>query len=67
MVRLIKGSALASAIVLLSGAPARALEVVVKEVRTPGSSVTATVEIRDPLPDRFKELLEKGRALHLRV
>jgi hypothetical protein len=43
------------------------LDVQVKNVRTPSSLVTATVELRDVLPDRFRKLVEDGGVLHLRV
>ena len=43
------------------------LDVQVKNVRTPSSAVTATVELRDVLPDRFRKLVEDGGVLHLRV
>src|SRR5437773_12517117 len=47
--------------------PASALDIVIKEMRTPASVVTANIEVRDVLPDRFKKLLEAGGVLHLRV
>ena len=43
------------------------LDVQVKNVRTPSSAVTATVELHDVIPDRFRKLLEEGGVLHLRV
>jgi hypothetical protein len=43
------------------------LDVQVKNVRTPSALVTATVELRDVLPDRFRKLVEEGGVLHLRV
>ena len=43
------------------------LDVQVKNVRTPAAAVTATVELRDVLPDRFRKLVEDGGVLHLRV
>jgi hypothetical protein len=58
---------LAFACVLLTAAPARALEVVVKDLRAPAANVVATVVLRDPLPDRFKKTVDDGGALHLRV
>jgi len=48
-------------------APASALEVEVKAVRTPAGAVTATVELRDVIPDRFKKTIDEGGVLHLRV
>jgi hypothetical protein len=46
---------------------ARPLDVQVKNVRTPSAAVTATVELRDVLPDRFRKLVDDGGVLHLRV
>jgi hypothetical protein len=43
------------------------LDIRVQNVRTPSSAVTATVELRDVIPDRFKRLVEDGAVLHLRV
>src|SRR3954469_18412101 len=51
----------------LLAAPASALEVVIKEIRSPASAVTASVEVSDVLPDRFRKHLEGGGVLHLRV
>jgi len=53
--------------VLLAAAPAAALEVQVKDVQAPSSSVTTTIELRDLLPDRFRKTLDDGGVLHLRV
>ena len=50
-----------------TAAPAAALEVEVKAVRTPAGLVSATVELRDIIPDRFKKTIDEGGALHLRV
>ena len=50
-----------------TAAPAAALEVEVKAVRTPAGLVSATVELRDIIPDRFKKTIEEGGALHLRL
>jgi hypothetical protein len=52
---------------LSSASPAAALEVVLTDVRAPASVVTAFIEIRDPLPDRFKRVIDDGGALHLRL
>jgi hypothetical protein len=46
---------------------AAALDVQVKDLRAAASVVTATIELRDVLPDRFKKTLESGGILHLRV
>jgi hypothetical protein len=52
---------------LLAAAPAAALDVQIKGLRGPASAVTATIELRDLLPDRFKKTLDEGGVLHLRV
>src|SRR2546427_8552648 len=56
-----------SILVGLLAAPASALELMIKNVRTPASAVTANIEVRDVLPDRFKKLIDDGGVLHLRV
>jgi hypothetical protein len=53
--------------VALRAAPAAALDVQVKQLHAPASGVTATIELRDLLPDRFKKTLDEGGVLHLRV
>ena len=63
---LAKGVAL-SIVALLVAAPASALELVITTLRTPASAVTASIEVRDVLPDRFKRLIDDGTAVHLRV
>ena len=50
-----------------TSAPAAALEVEVKAVRAPAGAVSATIELRDIIPDRFKKTIDEGGALHLRV
>ena len=60
----------ASALVVVlawTAAPASALEVEVKAIRTPAGAVTASVELRDVIPDRFKKTIDEGGVLHLRV
>jgi hypothetical protein len=64
---LIPALLLAVVLVLLLGTPAAALEVQVKDLRAPASVVTATIELREVLPDRFKKTLDGGGILHLRV
>lgn len=51
----------------LLAAPASALDVVIKDVRSPASAVTANLELNDVVPDRFKRHLDDGGVLHLRV
>ncbi|HMH83457.1 MAG TPA: hypothetical protein VK531_11345, partial [Gemmatimonadales bacterium] len=62
----LRGSPLIICILLLA-APAAALDVQVKDLYSPLSSVTTTIELRDLLPDRFRKTLDDGGALHLRV
>jgi hypothetical protein len=59
--------ALVLAGLLLSSAHASALDVVIKDVRTPASIVTTRVDVREALPDRFRKLLDEGGVLHLRM
>jgi hypothetical protein len=53
----------------VSGAAATAapLEVQVKAVRGPASAITASIELRDLVPDRFRKTLDDGGVLHMRV
>ena len=55
------------AAIIATAAPARALEVVVKEVGTEASVLRASIELRDLIPDRFKRLLDDNGTLHLRI
>jgi hypothetical protein len=57
------------ALVAIATAPVRAgaLEVQVGDVRAQASAVRAAVDVRDPLPDRFRKQLAEGAVLHLRV
>jgi hypothetical protein len=64
---LIPALIVAIACLLLLATPAAALDVQVRDVRGPGPVVTATLELRDVLPDRFKKTLDAGDTLHLRV
>jgi hypothetical protein len=57
----------AVACVLLLALPAAALDVQVKDVRGAGVVVTATIELHDVLPDRFRKTLDGGETLHLRL
>jgi len=65
--RVFRGICFAAICVLLLGTPASALGVQVKDLRAPASVVTATIELREVLPDRFKKTLDGGGILHLRV
>src|SRR5258706_1932498 len=51
----------------LIAARALALDVEVKDVRTAVSTLRATMEVRDIVPDRFKKMLDAGSVLHLRL
>jgi hypothetical protein len=53
--------------IVLAARPAAALDVQIKGVGRPASAVTATIELRDLVPDRFKKILDEGGVLHLRV
>jgi hypothetical protein len=56
-----------SLLLTLLAAPASALDVVIKDVRSPASAVTANIDVSDVVPDRFKRHLDEGGVLHLRV
>ena len=53
--------------VLLVAARASALDVRVHEVKTGSSTLHASIEIKDLVPDRFKRILEDNGVLHLRL
>ncbi|HXI30983.1 MAG TPA: hypothetical protein VNG89_21250 [Vicinamibacterales bacterium] len=59
--------ALPLAVLLLTATPLYALDVEVKVVHTPGGVVSASIELRDVIPDRFKKTIDEGGVLHLRV
>lgn len=46
---------------------AAALGVEIKDVRSAASEVTASIELRDVLPDRFRQTVERGGVVHLRI
>ncbi len=54
-------------LLLLVTAPATALEVQVKEVKSGSAMLHASLELRDILPERFKRLLDENGSLHLRL
>ena len=61
-------AALVSALALtISVSAAAPFEVQVKELRAPDDTVSATVELRDVLPERFRKVVEDGGVLHLRL
>jgi hypothetical protein len=55
------------AFLLFWSSPASALDVEVKAVRTPGGAVSASIELHDLIPDRFRKTIDEGGVLHLRV
>jgi hypothetical protein len=55
------------AAVLFSSPRASALDVEIKAVRAPAGMVSASIELRDLIPDRFRKTLDDGGVLHLRV
>jgi hypothetical protein len=52
---------------LFTAANAAALGVDVKELRAAAAVLTARIELRDVLPDRFKRTIDEGGVVHLRV
>ena len=51
----------------LYGQPAYALEAHVTEVRTIGPTVRAALDLRDLFPGKFKQVVQSGGTLHVRV
>jgi len=60
-------SACAFFIFFLAASRAQALDVVVNDVGAVASTLRATLELRDVVPDRFKKILDTGGVLHLRL
>jgi len=54
-------------VTLAAAAPAHALEAKVSEVRTVGPKVRAALDLRDMFPEKFRQILQSGGALHMRV
>jgi hypothetical protein len=46
---------------------AAALGVEIKDLRAAASAVIASIEVRDVLPDRFRQTVDRGGVVHLRV
>ena len=46
---------------------AAALGVEVKDLRSAAADVIASIELRDVLPDRFRQTVERGGVVHLRI
>jgi hypothetical protein len=53
--------------VLLVAARASALDVRVREVKTGSSTLHASIDVKDLVPERFKRVLEDNGVLHLRL
>ena len=52
---------------IAGAAPASALEARVSEVRTVGPKVRAALDLRDVFPEKFRQILQSGGSLHMRV
>lgn len=52
---------------LSAAADASALGVDVKDLRAAAAVVTASIELRDVLPDRFRQTVDQGGVVHLRI
>jgi hypothetical protein len=52
---------------VVAAAPALAVDVQVKDVKTVASMVQTSIELRDVVPDRFRKVLEEKGTLHLRL
>lgn len=52
---------------VLAAAPVSALDVQIRDLRGRTAVVTAAIELRDLIPDRFTKTLDDGAVLHLRV
>ena len=52
---------------LFIAAPAHALETRVTEIRTIGPTVRAAVDLRDIFPEKFRQIVQSGGSLYVRV
>jgi hypothetical protein len=52
---------------LASATDAEALGVEIRDLRSAAADVTASIELRDVLPDRFRQTVERGGVIHLRI
>lgn len=59
--------ALAMFLGLMAAAPAHALETHIGEVRALDKSVLASLNLRDVFSEKFRQVLQSGGALHIRV
>ncbi len=62
-----RSTLVALAIVCAAAVRPAALGVDVKEVRAAATSVHATIQLHDVIPDRFRKIVDRGGQLHLRV
>jgi hypothetical protein len=67
MTRLAIAALVCALALTMTASAAGPLDVQVKELRAPADTVSATVELHDVLPDRFRKLVEDGGVLHLRL
>jgi hypothetical protein len=58
---------LLAAIVIAAGARVHALDARIVELRAVGPMVRATVDLRDLFPEKFRDVLNAGSPLHVRV
>ena len=62
-----KLAAFACLCTLSIGTEAAALGVDIKDLRATTADVTAAIELRDVLPDRFRQTVDQGGVVHLRI
>jgi hypothetical protein len=63
----VKLAAFACLCALSIATQAEALGVDVKDLRASAAEVTASIELRDVLPDRFRQTVDQGGVVHLRI
>jgi hypothetical protein len=63
----VKFAAFACVCALSIATEAAALGVDVKDLRVAAADVTASVELRDVLPERFRQTVDQGGVVHLRI
>jgi len=63
----VKFAAFACVCALSIATEAAALGVDVKDLRVAAADVTAAVELRDVLPERFRQTVDQGGVVHLRI
>jgi hypothetical protein len=63
----VKLAAFACLCALSIATEAAALGVEVKDLRSAAADVIASIELRDVLPDRFRQTVERGGVVHLRI